>query len=344
MKIAISIGSAENRDVREILDFILLAEKLGVDSAWSAEGWGTDAITSLAYLAPLTKKIKLGSGILQISARVPAMAAMSALSLNTLSNGRFLLGLGVSGPQVVEGLHGSSFAGPLTRLKEYVEICRLAFAHEKLMYKGKYHELPRPNGEGKALRLDHQAADIPIYLATISPKALEYTGTSADGWLGTSFSPEHAEAHLNFIRKGLASAGRSENDIDLQVGCPVELSNDIEPVIEARKKNIAFSMGAMGSENTNFYNLAYQRAGFEDDAKAIQQLWLDGKRDEAVKRVPSAMVTEFGAYGDEETVRARFESYAAVGINTLQLRLDLGPNKKHFEQLEQLEQLMELVP
>lgn len=340
MKLAISIGSAENRDVREILDFILLAEKLGVDSAWSAEGWGTDAITSLAYLAPLTKRIKLGAGILQISARVPAMAAMTALSLNNLSDGRFLLGLGVSGPQVVEGLHGSSYRKPLSRLKEYVEICRLAFSGEKVVYEGEHHILPRPNGEGKALRLDHKPADIPIYLATISPKALVYTGESANGWLGTSFSPEHADAHLKFIYEGLNNAQRDIKEIDLQVGCPVALSDDIEPVIEARKKNIAFSMGAMGSEKNNFYNLAYQRAGFEEDAKAIQQLWIKGEREQAIKRVPAEMVTQFGAFGDANVIQDRFKAYHAVGINTLQLRIDFGNNNEHFELLEQLVDLL----
>lgn len=341
MKLAISIGSAERRDVRELIDFVLLAEKLGVESAWSAEGWGTDALTSLAYLAPLTTRIKLGSGILQISARVPAMTAMSAMSLNTLSDGRFLLGLGVSGPQVVEGLHGSDYAGPLSRLKEQVEICRLAFRGEKLVYSGKHHVLPRPNSEGKPLKLDHEPVNIPIYLATISPKALNYTGRTADGWLGTSFSPEHPEAQLGYLKAGLAEAGRSLDDIVLQVACPVALGNDIEPLIEARKKNIAFSMGAMGSEKTNFYNQTYQRAGFEEDAKAIQALWIAGKRSAAIQRVPEAMVTEFGAFGDAATVRNRFKAYQAAGINTLQLRIDFGPNKEH---LALLEELVELVP
>ena len=340
MKVAISIGSAERRDVRELVDFILFAEKLGVDSAWSAEGWGTDALTALAYLAPLTKSIKLGSGILQISARVPAMTAMSAMSLNTLCDGRFLLGLGASGPQVVEGIHGVSYRAPLTRLKEHVEICRLAFAGENLIYNGKYHTLPLPDGEGKALRLNHEPAKIPIYLATISPKALEFTGATADGWLGTSFSPDRADAQLAYLKTGLEIAGRHISEIDLQVACPAELDDDLDKLLEKRRTNIAFSMGAMGSESTNFYNQAYQRAGFADDAKAIQSLWLAGKRDEAIKRVPDAMITEFGAFGDEQTIRERFKTYAAAGINTLQLRLDYAADKRHFEQLEAMMSLL----
>ena len=341
MKVAISIGGAQNRNVKELLDFILFAEKLGVDSAWSAEGWGTDGLTSLAYIAPLTKTIKLGTGILQISARAAAMTAMSALSLNQLTDGRFILGLGASGPQVVEGLHSIPYRAPLSRLREHLEICRLAFAGEKLNYQGKFNQLPLADSEGKTLRLDHEPADIPIYLATISPKALEYTGAAADGWLGTTFSPERADAHLKYLRAGLDKAGRSLSDIDLQVGCPAEICNDMDALVTRRKKGIAFSMGAMGSETTNFYNQAYQRAGFEDDAKAIQSLWKAGKRDAAVERVPAAMITEFGAFGDANMVRDRFLTYQSVGINTLQLRLEFGADNEHFSQLEAL---MPLVP
>lgn len=340
MKLAISIGSAQRHDVRKNLAFVQHAERLGVQSAWSAEGWGSDGLTSLAYLAPLTSTMQLGTGILQISARVPAMTAMSACSMHTLTEGRFILGLGVSGPQVVEGLHGTDYSGPLSRLKEHLEICRMAFRGEKLNYKGRYHELPRPGGEGKALRLDHEPCEIPIYLATLSPRALRYTGEAADGWLGTSFSPEHADAHLQHIKDGAEAAGRSLEAINLQVACPVAISDDFETIIEARKRNVAFSMGAMGSEKTNFYNQAYQRAGYTDDALAIQQLWLAGNRDAAVKRVPSAMVSKFGAYGTEAMVRERFKQYQAAGINTLQLRFDSLPEEQHFEVLEQAVDLL----
>ncbi len=341
MKVSLSIGAYDRVDVLGMVELIQRAEKLGVHYAWSAEAWGGDAVTSLAYLGALTDRIKLGTGIMQISARTPSMTAMTAMSLANLTSGRFILGLGVSGPQVVEGLHGVSYQAPLTRLKETVDIVRLAFRGEKLQYDGRYHTLPRPGGEGKALRLDHPPRDIPIYLATLGPKSLEYTGAVADGWLGTSFSPDHAEAHLNYLRKGAESAGRSLADIDLHASCNVAVGENVEALIDARRPGVAFSMGAMGSEKTNFYNDAFKRAGFTDDALAIQRLWLDGKRQEAADRVPDEMITQFGAIGTPEMVRQRLQTYRDAGINALTLRLD---NKQSLpERIGHLEQVMDLV-
>ncbi|MBT3330593.1 MAG: LLM class flavin-dependent oxidoreductase [Rhodospirillaceae bacterium] len=342
MKVSISIGAYKHVDVPGIVEIIQQAEKLGVEYAWSSEAWGHDAVTSLAYLGALTDKIKLGSGIMQISARTPSMTAMTALSLDDLTNGRFILGLGVSGPQVVEGLHGSAYKAPLSRLRETVEILRMAFRGEKLRYDGDYHVLPRPGGEGKALRLDHPPRDIPIYLATLGPKSLEYTGAAADGWLGTSFSPDHAEAHLAHLRKGAESAGRTLADIDLHASCNVSVGEDVEALIDARRGGVAFSMGAMGSEKTNFYNDAFKRAGFTDDALAIQRLWKDGKRREAAERVPDAMVTDFGAIGTADMVRDRFKVYRDAGINALTLRLE--SQQSNAAQIANLEQVMDLLP
>jgi F420-dependent oxidoreductase-like protein len=336
MKTSIMIGGYDHQDIRGATDFVKQAEKLGVDNVWSAEAWGQDAVTTLAYLAGQTERITLGSGIMQISARTPSMIAMTALSLHGLTGGRFVLGLGVSGPQVVEGLHGVAYRAPLTRLKETVEIVRMGFRGEKLEYHGKYHDLPRPGGEGKAIRLDHPPANIPIYLATLAPKSLEYTGAAADGWLGTSFSPDHPEAHLAYIRKGAESAGRALDDIVLHVACTVAIGDNVEQLIAARKPGVAFAMGAMGSSSTNFYNNAFQRAGFVDDAKAIQQLWLAGKREAAVKRVPDEMVTQFGAIGTVDMVRDRFRKYREVGINALTLRLDAVTVDRRIGLLEQV--------
>ncbi|MCP5179748.1 MAG: LLM class flavin-dependent oxidoreductase, partial [Pseudomonadales bacterium] len=315
LKAAIAVGGYARSNARSLLDLVLEAERMGVDSIWSAEAWGSDAVTSLAFMAARTSRIKLGTGIMQISARTPSMTAMTALSLNELSDGRFLLGLGVSGPQVVEGLHGASYAEPLSRLREYVDILRLGFTGQKLVYEGRHYVLPRPGGEGKALRLDHPPVNVPIYLATLAPRALTYTGAVADGWLGTSFSPDHAEAHLAHLRKGAADAGRSLKDIDLQVSCSVAVGDNVEQLIDARRGAVAFQMGAMGSAKTNFYNDAVRRAGYADDAIAIQQLWKAGKREEAAMRVPDAMITEFGAIGTADMVMARFRKYAEVGVN-----------------------------
>lgn len=341
MKTSISIGAYGRRDIKDVMEFVVEAENVGVDHAWSAEAWGTDAVTTLAYLAARTTRIKLGTGIMQISARVPAMTAMTALSLNRLCDGRFLLGLGVSGPQVVEGLQGVAYKAPLTRLKENVDIIRMACRGEKVVYDGQYHTLPRPGGEGKAIKLEHAPADIPIFLATLGPKSLEYTGAAADGWLGTSFSPDHAEAHYSFIRKGAESAGRTLDDIELHAACNVDIGENVEELIEARRAGVAFQMGGMGSATTNFYNDAFKRAGFSDAAVEIQRLWVDGKRDEARKIVPDEMITQFGAIGTPEMVRDRFKVYRDAGVDSLSLRFDNALARK--DKLAMLEQVMDLL-
>ncbi len=324
MKVSISIGGAASggrRDFDEQVAYVMEAERLGVDAVWSAEAWGQDAVTPLAYLAAKTERIRLGAGIMQISARTPSMTAMTALTLATVSDDRFILGLGASGPQVVEGLQGRPFKAPLTRMKETVEIVRLAFAGEKLAYQGRYHQLPLPGGQGKALRLAQPGnPNIPIYLATLSPKSLRYTGVAADGWLGTSFTPEHADAHLAHITQGAAEAGRSMGDIDIQVGGTVAFGDDLAALVEPLKPGIAFSLGAMGSPTTNFYNDAYRRGGWADAAEAVQRLWVAGKRAEAVASVPSRMVEEVNLLGDESQVRARVEAFRKAGVTTLRVQ------------------------
>ena len=324
MKVSIGIGGAASgrrRDFDDQVEFVVEAEKLGVDTVWTAEAWGQDAIAPLAYLAAKTERIKLGTGILQISARTPSMTAMTALTLATISNDRFILGLGASGPQVVEGLQGRPFKAPLTRMRETIEIIKLAFAGEKLAYDGIYHQLPLPGGEGKALRLAQPSNDnIPIYLATLGPKTLEYTGAVADGWLGTSFTPEHADAHLEHIRRGAEAAGRSLLDIDIQVGGTVAFGDDLDALVEPLKPGVAFTLGAMGSPKTNFYNAAFRRGGWEDVATEVQQLWVDGKREEAAAKVPGEMVRQANLLGDDATVRARVQAYKDAGVTTLRVQ------------------------
>ncbi len=343
MKLAIEIGSTQPDTLGSIVEWVQLAERLGVDMAFSAEAWWSDAATPLAYLADKTERIKLATGIMQITARTAAMTAMTALTLHDLTGGRFVLGLGASGPQVVEGLHSVRYTKPLTRLRETVDICRMIFAGEKVQYDGKVFQLPLPDSEGKPIRIAHAPAEIPIYLATLGPNALRYTGAAANGWLGTSFSPDHPEAHLKFIEAGAAEAGRSIKDIDLCVSVRVESGKDVDQMIERRRKGVAFNMGGMGSATTNFYNDAFKRAGYEEDARAIQSLWIEGKREAAARRVPDAMVTRFQALGTREMVRERLRKYRDVGVTTLKLGLDsagpIGP--KRFELLENIIDLME---
>lgn len=337
MQLAISVGSVSAANLMSMTQYVQHAERLGVSVAWSHEAWGSDAATPLAYLAARTSRIKLGCGVMQISARVPAMTAMTALTLDVLCDGRFLLGLGASGPQVVEGLHGASYAGPLTRLKETVEIVRQICRGEKLVYSGKFHELPRPGGEGKPLRVDFAPRpELPVYLATLGPRALAYTGAAADGWLGTSFSPDHAEAHLEHLRDGAEQHGRTLADLDLHVACQVAIGENVERLIEQRKAATAFTLGAMGSAATNFYNDAFRRAGYADDALAVQRLWLDGQREAAARRVPDELVTKFGAIGDESMVRERLAAYRAAGVDCLHVRFDGAAEAQRYDLLEQV--------
>lgn len=344
MKVSIGIGGAASggrRDFDEQVAYVQEAEKLGVDTVWSAEAWGQDAVTPLAFLAARTDRIRLGTGIMQISARAPAMTAMTALTLAAISNDRFILGLGASGPQVVEGLHGVPFKAPLARMQETVEIVRLAFAGEKLAYAGKHHRLPLPGGEGKALRLAQPGnRRIPIYLATLGPRSLEYTGAAADGWLGTSFTPEHADAHLAHIRRGAEAAGRRLTDIDIQVGGTVAFGDDLEALVEPLRMGMAFTLGAMGSPQTNFYNDAYRRGGWEEAAAEVQSLWVSGQREAAAARVPAAMIEQANLLGDEAGVRSRIQAFRDAGVTTLRVQ-PAGRTLK--ERLGTLGRVMDLV-
>ncbi|MEM9624485.1 MAG: LLM class flavin-dependent oxidoreductase [Pseudomonadota bacterium] len=342
MKLAIEIGMAQSDNLAQLTEWVQFAEKLGVDMAFSAEAWWSDAVTPLAYLADKTGRIKLATGIMQTTARTPAMTAMTALTLHDMTGGRFILGLGASGPQVVEGLHGVRYKAPLSRLRETVEICRMVFAGEKVRYDGKVFQLPLPDSEGKPIRIAHDPTDVPVYLATLGPNALRYTGAAANGWLGTSFSPDNPHAHLDYLEAGAAEAGRPLSDLDMCVSVRVEIGDDVDAMIARRKQGVAFNMGGMGSAQTNFYNDAFQRAGFAEDAKAIQALWLAGQRDAAAERVPDAMVTEFQALGTAEMVKARLRKYSEVGVSTLKLGLDsagpIGP--KRYALLEQIVDLV----
>jgi F420-dependent oxidoreductase-like protein len=344
LKIAIGIGSAASgrrRDWQDVVTFATEAEQLGVDFAWSAEAWGMDAISPLAFLAARTSTIKLGTGIMQISARVPSMTAMTALTMAAISDDRFVLGLGASGPQVVEGLHGVSFARPVSRMRETIEIVRKAFAGEPLAHAGELFVLPRPGGEGKALRLSQPAnPKIPIYLATLSPKSLELTGELADGWIGTSFTPEHAESFFAHIAAGARRAGRSLADLDLQVGGAVAFGDDVDRALETRKQGLAFTLGAMGSARHNFYNEAFRRGGFEDVAVDSQRLWLAGKRQQAVERIPDEMVLQTSLFGDDDRVRDRIRNYASAGVTTLMLQ---PAGRTVSDRLDTLARAVELV-
>jgi F420-dependent oxidoreductase-like protein len=343
MKVAIGIGSAyyNGDDWQDLVDYTVDADQMGVDYVWSAEAWGMDAVVPLAYLAGKTQHIKMGTGIIQISSRVPPMIAMTAQSLRTVSNNRFVLGLGVSGPQVVEGLHGAAFAKPLSRLRECVDIIKMGLASERIAYQGKHYVLPRPGGEGKPIRLSQPPqADLPIYLATLGPKAMEMTGEMANGWLGTSFIPEQADIFLDPLKRGLAKSGRQLSDIDVQVGGSLEIDEDVERLIEARRPAMAFTLGGMGSAQTNFYNDAFRRAGYEDAAIEVQSLWVNGDKEAAIRAVPDEMVLKTNLIGTREMVIERVKAYAEAGVTTLRITTS---GKNWRERTETLAEATDLI-
>jgi F420-dependent oxidoreductase-like protein len=341
MRVSISIGVAPNK-WDELATYVSEAEKLGVWSAWSAESWGYDAVTPLAYLAGKTSTIRLGSGIIQAGTRTPALVAMTAMSLASMSNDRFILGLGMSGPQVIEGWHGLPFKRTLQRMREIIDIVKIATAGEKISYKGKVYELPRPGGEGKPLKSGAPAVvkPIPIYLATLSPKSLQMTGEIADGWLGTSFMPEHADVFFDDVRLGAERAGRTLEDIDLQAGGVVAFGDDLDALIARRKPGLAFTLGAMGSRQHNFYNAAFQRAGYMEVAQRAQALWLEGQRAEAAALVPDELVLKTNLLGTESMVRERIRAYRDAGVTTLRVDPD---GRTLDERLTTLGRAIELV-
>lgn len=347
MKLAIHFGvspyTSSNEDWASAVAYAIEAERLGVDSAWTAETWGYDGATPLAYLAAKTSRLQLGTGILQVGARTPALTAMSAMALASLSGDRFLLGLGVSGPQVIEGWHGVRFAQPFQRLRETVEIVRKIARGERLIYHGNVYQLPLPDGEGKALTSGVlPRPNLPIYLATLGPRSLELTGELADGWLGTSFIPEHASLFFDPIAAGAARAGRTIADLDLQVaGGVVAFSDDVERLIAARKPGLAFTLGAMGSRQHNFYNEVFQRAGYADIALEVQDLWFKKQREAAVARIPDELVLKTNLIGTEEIVRERLRIHRHAGVKTLQVNPDGQTLDERLATLARLRELVE---
>ena len=306
--------------IERAVDYVVEAEKLGVHSVWAAEAWGSDAVTPLAFLAARTERILLGTGIIQAGTRTPALVGMTAATMQMLSGGRFLLGLGTSGPQVIEGWHGLPFDKPVTRMREVIEIARLVQQGERVQYDGRVYTLPRPGGEGKPIRSSMGATEpAPIYLATLGPKSLEVTGEIADGWLGTSVMPEHAHIFFDRIRAGAERAGRDFSAIDLQAGGVVAFSDDVERLYAARKPGLAFTLGAMGSRDHNFYNEAYQRQGYADLALEVQRLWLDRRRDEAVALIPDDVAMKLNLLGTEDMVRDRIRTYRDAGVTTIRV-------------------------
>jgi F420-dependent oxidoreductase-like protein len=298
------------------------ADRLGYAVCWAAEAYGSDAPTVLAWVAAQTERIDVGSAILQIPARTPAMTAMTAATLDSLTGGRFRLGIGVSGPQVSEGWYGVKFDKPLARTREYVEIVRKAMSRERLSHQGEHWTLPLPGGPGKPLKLTvHPVRErVPLYIAAIGPKNLEQTGEIADGALLIFFAPEHAEeTTLSALRAGREKAGQSLDGFDVVPTVPLAIGDDVRALADVFRPYTALYVGGMGSRKQNFYNRLAQRMGYEQAAAEIQDKYLAGDKDGAAAAVPHELIDSTTLLGPVERIADRMQAYAGAGVTTLTL-------------------------
>jgi F420-dependent oxidoreductase-like protein len=318
------------------------ADRLGFHSAWTSEAYGTDAVTPMAWIAATTERIGVGSAIMQMPARSPAATATTVATLDILSGGRVLLGLGTSGPQVAEGWHGQAWGKPLTRTREYVEIVRTILRREvPVEHHGEHYDIPYTGpgatGLGKPLKIivHPLRTEMPIYLASIGPRNVALTAEIADGWLPIFFSPERAPAvHGPALEEGFARRGGRPEGWDLAPLVPVVMADDVQACRDFLKPMVALYVGGMGARGKNFYNTLAQRYGFEAEAAAIQDAFLDGRRSDAAAAVPDELVDEIALVGDRDRIADRLDAWRESGVTTLVLQA---------RQPEALQALAELV-
>ncbi|MCY3796930.1 MAG: LLM class F420-dependent oxidoreductase [Chloroflexi bacterium] len=325
MRLGLMVGYSGAR-IDLPLDLILEADRLGYHAVWTSEAYGSDCITPLAWIGALTKNIKLGTGIMQMPARSPAMTAMTAMTLDQLSGGRVLLGLGLSGPQVVEGWHGRPYGKPLAKTREYLSIVRQILEREApLAHQGEHYQIPYSGddatGLGKPLKsILHGRADMPIYLASIGPKNVELTAEIADGWLPILFAPAHYQkTYAAAVAAGFAKAadGKRQSDFDIAPSVTVVIDDDLEPAYNQIKPVLALYIGGMGAKGKNFYYDLACRYGFEGAAEAIQRCYLSGRRGEAIIQVPDALVDAVALVGSKARIRDRLQIWRDSPITTL---------------------------
>jgi F420-dependent oxidoreductase-like protein len=317
VKLGLVLGYWGARPPQNIIELAQEAEKLGFDSVWSAESWGSDAFSPLVWIAARTSTIKLGTGVVQISARTPTATAMHALTLDHLSEGRVILGLGVSGPQVVEGWYGQPFGKPLARTREYVDIIRRVLAREApLEFPGEHYQHPYAGpgsvGLGKPLKsITHpRRADVPIYLGAEGPKNVAMTAEIADGWLPLYYSPFRPEVYAESLKA-------AKPDFEIAALCNFIITDDVEGALMPSKASLGFYIGGMGAEGANFHKNLMARMGYESEANEIQRLFLEGKRDEAIAMVPSAFADEISLVGPPARIRDRLQMWEDSAVTTL---------------------------
>ena len=343
MKLGLNLGYWGAGNDADNLELAREADRLGYSVVWAAEAYGSDAATVLTWIAAQTERIDVGSAVFQIPGRTPANTAMTAATLDTLSGGRFRLGLGVSGPQVSEGWHGVRFDKPLTRTREYVAIVRKALAREKVSFEGEFFTLPLPGGPGKALTLTvHPVRDrIPIYLAAIGPKNLELTGEIADGWLAIFFSPENAAEIMAPLRAGREKAGLSMDGFDVVPTVPLVFGDDPVACADPLRFYSALYVGGMGSRERNFYNQLAVRMGYEEAAGEIQDKYMARDYDGAMAAVPFDFIDRTSLIGPPERVGERLAAFADAGVTTLTVATYAGSLEERVATLRTMVDVLE---
>lgn len=295
------------------------ADELGYDSVWVSEAYGSDAATVLAWIASNTERVRIGSGIFQMPARTPAMTAMTAATLDNISNGRMICGLGISGPQVVESWHGQPFDKPRQRTREYVAIMRKALGRETVTYDGEFYKLPVSGGQGRPLKLIINPVQerIPIYIAAVGLKNTALAGEIADGWLAMILSLEHMDTFRSALGEGAARGGRSLDDLDMAPIVWLAIDADHNRARDLMRPALALYIGGMGSREHNFYNQLVTRYGYGKVAKRVQDLYLDQRYDEAMAAIPSELIDRVTLAGPPELIHERLGAYRDAGVGTL---------------------------
>jgi F420-dependent oxidoreductase-like protein len=321
MKLGVNLGYWGAGNDSDNLALAREADRLGYAVCWAAEAYGSDAATVLAWVAAQTERIDIGSAVFQIPARTPAMTAMTAATLDSLSGGRFRLGVGVSGPQVSEGWHGVPFKAPLGRTSEYVDIVRLALSRQRVSYEGRHFQLPLPGGLGKKLKLTVHPVrpEIPVYLAAVGPKNLELAGRIADGWLAIFFSPRFAAEQLAAIETGRKQAGKTLDGFDVVPTVPIVVDDDVERAADHVRWYAALYLGGMGAREQNFYNQLAGRMGFADAAARVQELYLAKEHRNAAAAVPFEFIDATSLLGPADRIAGKMAQFAAAGVTTLTL-------------------------
>jgi F420-dependent oxidoreductase-like protein len=329
LKLALGLGYWAGGPPPGMPETIVEAERLGFHSIWTAEAYGSDALIPLAWWGPATERIKLGSGIVQISARTPAATAMAAMTLDHLSGGRVLLGLGVSGPQVVEGWYGRPFAKPLARMREYIEILRAIWARQgPVTADGPHYPLPYPGGTGLGKPLKSSIrplrADIPIYLAAEGPRNIALAGELCDGWLALFYSPHHDDYYREALTEGLARPGahRSANEFEVIAQVPLIVTDDAERALDAVRPYYALYFGGMGAREANFHTNVPIRMGYETEIRHVQDLYLDGHKEQAAAALPRELLEQLTLIGSADRVRHDLEAWRESIATTLMVSGD----------------------